>query len=260
MSLPGFALAPFEHAGITRPVYRRGAGPAVVVVHEVPGITPEVRRFGERVAKAGFTVFMPSLFGVPDRPFTSLYTAGQLARSCIRREFAVLAARRASPITEWLRALCRSAHAELGGPGVGVVGMCLTGNFSLALMADPTVIAPVLSQPSLPFALTPALRRGLHVSDEALAVAAERARGGVTVLGLRFSDDWMCPPERFAALRAALGDGFEAIEIDSSRGNPHGIPRAAHSVLTRDLVDREGHPTRAALERVLALFRQRLLA
>jgi dienelactone hydrolase len=149
-------------------------------------------------------------------------------------------------------------HAELGGPGVGVVGMCLTGNFALSLMVDPVVMAPVLSQPSLPFALAPGSRGGLHIADDDLRVVAERARQGVTVLGLRFTGDWMCPRARFDALRDALGDGFEAIEIDSSRGNPHGIPRTAHSVLTRHLVDEEGHPTREALLRVLSFFRERL--
>lgn len=259
MTLPGFERFDFEHESIERPVYRRGEGPGVVVIHEVPGITPEVRRFGERVADAGFTVFMPSLFGTPNKTNGPLYSFGQILGSCVRREFHVLASRHASPITEWLRALCRHAHAELGGPGVGVVGMCLTGNFALSLMADESVMAPVLSQPSLPFVVTPALKRGIHVSDDQLRAARRRSEDGVTLLGLRFTHDFMCPKERFDTLRSELGDGFEAIEIDSSPGNAHGISRVAHSVLTRDLVDEAGHPTRVALDRVLALFRERLV-
>ena len=78
------------------------------------------------------------------------------------------------------------------------------------------------------------------------------------MLGLRFTRDPLCPPERFERLRSELGRGFEGIEIDSARGNPHGIAATAHSVLTTDLVDREGHPTRAALERVLAFFDEQL--
>lgn len=246
------------HEGTTRTVFRRGAGPAVVIMSEIPGITPSVAAFAERVADAGFTVFMPDLFGTPGRPPSGLYIATSLARACVSREFRVLAAREASPITSFLRALCRAAHAELGGKGVGAIGMCLTGNFALSLMVDPILMAPVLSQPSLPLGLTSELRAGLHISDADLAVVKQRAAAGVSVLGLRFTADPMCPPERFARLRAELGDGFEGIEIDSSPGNPHGLKRTAHSVVTADLVDEEGHPTRKALDRVLAFFKERL--
>lgn len=260
VDLPGFTSGTFTHDGATRTVYRRGSGPGVVVMHEIPGITPPVAAFARRVADAGFTAVMPHLFGTPGKPLGVPYMLGQLARACISREFRVLAARESSPITDWLRALCRSVHAELGGPGVGAIGMCLTGNFALALMVDPAVMAPVLSQPSLPFAVGRERRAGLHLSDADLAVVRARAGAGVGVLGLRFTHDPACPGERFARLRQELGDGFEAIEIDSGPGNPHGIRRVAHSVVTNDLVDEAGHPTRAALERVLAFFHERLHA
>jgi dienelactone hydrolase len=256
--LEGFRETDFTHDGVQRTVYRRGEGPGVLVMHEVPGITPEVARFARRVADEGFAVALPHLFGTPNKPISPGYVIGQMARACVSREFAVLAAHRSSPITDWLRALARALHAERGGPGVGAVGMCLTGNFALALMMEPALLAPVLSQPSLPLGLSPGLRAALHVSPEELANAKRRAGEGASVLGLRFSGDPMCPNARFATLRRELGAGFEAIEIDSRRGNPHGIPRTAHSVLTTDLVDEAGHPTRAALERVLALFRERL--
>jgi dienelactone hydrolase len=258
MPLEGFEAFAFTHAGATRDVYRRGSGPGVVVIHEIPGITPEVARFGRRVADEGFTAFLPHLFGTPGRPFSNAYVLAQMARACVSREFAVLARRESSPITDWLRALCRHAHERCGGPGVGALGMCLTGNFALALMVDESVMAPVLSQPSLPFPVSASHREALHVSDPDLAAAKGRAQLGCGVLGLRFTRDPLCPPERFERLRRELGAGFEAIEIDSSPGNPHGIPRTAHSVLTKDLVDEAGHPTRAALERVLAFFRERL--
>ena len=80
------------------------------------------------------------------------------------------------------------------------------------------------------------------------------------MLGLRFSADKGSPPERFETLRRELGDAFEGIEIDSSPGNPAGIPARAHSVLTVDLVDEPGHPTRLALDRVLAFLTERLAA
>jgi len=258
MALAGFDEFPFTHDGATRTVYRRGSGPGVVIMHEIPGITPPVAEFARRVADAGFTAYLPHLFGTPGKPLSTGYMVGQLARACISREFHVLAKGESSPITDWLRALCRQAHTKCGGPGVGAIGMCLTGNFALALMVDETVMAPVLSQPSLPFPLTKAHRAALHLSDDQLAAVKRRVQQGCPVLGLRFTADPMCPPERFATLRRELGDGFEGIEIDSSPGNPHGISPKAHSVVTNDLLDEEGHPTRAALERVLSLFRERL--
>jgi dienelactone hydrolase len=258
MALQGFETFPFTHDGATRPVHTLGRGPGVVVMHEIPGITPQVEEFARRVANDGFRVYLPHLFGTPGREISNGYVLGQVARACISREFAVLAKHQSSPITDWLRALCRRAHSECGGPGVGAVGMCITGNFALALMVDEAVMAPVLSQPSLPFGLTRAHRAALHVSDSELAAVKQRAAAGCTVLGLRFTADPMCPAERFATLRRELGPHFEAVEVDSGPGNPHGIKRMAHSVLTTDLVDAEGHPTRAALDRVLKLFREKL--
>jgi dienelactone hydrolase len=258
MALDGFESFQFTDSGATRTVYRRGQGPGVVVMHEIPGITPPVAAFARRVADSGFTAFLPLMFGTPGKPLSVAYVLGQMARACISHEFSVLAKNQSSPITQWLRALCRHAHQQCGGSGVGAIGMCLTGNFALALMVDETVMAPVLSQPSLPFGVTASHRAALHVSDEELAIVRRRAHAGCPVLGLRFTADPMCPGERFATLRRELGDRFEGIEIDSSRGNAHGIKRTAHSVVTNDLVDTEGHPTRAALERVLGFLRERL--
>lgn len=256
--LDGFETTTFSHAGQPRTVYRRGAGPAVLVMHEIPGITPEVARFARRVADAGFRVYLPHLFGTPGRPLSLGYAGAGILRACILREFHVLARNASSPITSWLRALARHAHGECGGPGVGAVGMCLTGNFALALVLDAPVTVPVLSQPSLPFPVTAAHRAALHCSAGELEAVRRLVAQGGCVLGLRFTADPMVPPARFATLRRELGQGFEAIEIDSGPGNPHGLGRTAHSVLTTELVDEEGHPTRAALERVLALFHQRL--
>jgi len=258
MALDRFSTTAFTHDGQTRTVYRLGNGPGVVIMHEIPGITPDVSGFAERVADAGFTVFMPQLFGTPGKPFSNGYLLQSTLRACISREFSLLAARQSSPICDWLRALCRSVHAELGGKGVGALGMCVTGNFALALMVDDAVMAPVLSQPSLPVVLGKDRRAGLHLSDEDLCIVKRRAAEGVGVLGLRFTHDPLCPPERFQRLRDELGDAFEGIEIDSSRGNPYGHPRDAHSVLTRHLIDAEGQPTQAALHRVLSFFHERL--
>jgi dienelactone hydrolase len=258
MTLAGFEERSFTYDGKTKPVFWRGTGPGVVIIHEIPGITPQVAGFGRRVAEAGFTAVLPNLFGTPGKPATMGYALGQIARACISREFTVLARKQASPITDWLRALCRDVHQQCGGPGVGALGMCLTGGIALALMVDESVMAPVLSQPSLPFPVSASHRAALALSDADLARVKERTAAGCSLLGLRFTEDMAAPPERFQTLRRELGDGFEGIEIDSSPGNPHGIPKSAHSVLTADLVDEAGHPTREALDRVLQFFAQRL--
>lgn len=237
----------------------RGEGPGIIVMTEVPGIYEAVVEFADRLVDAGYRVYLPDLIGEAGKPFSNGYALRSIARACIAREFHVLASRGSSPITIWLRALAREAHRECGGPGVGCIGMCLTGNFGLAMMVDHAVMAPVLSQPSLPFPFGQERRAALHISDADLEVVKRRvADDGCKVLGLRFTGDPMCPPERFDSLRRELGDGFEGIEIDSSKGNPHGIPSDAHSCVTRHLVDEEGHPTKAALDRVMGFFAERL--
>lgn len=257
--LPGFTLQPFEHGGTSLPVYRRGKGPAVVVIHEVPGVTDKVAAFGTRVADAGFSAVLPSLFGDPGRPATGGYILRSMLHGCVSREFANWATSTTSPITVWLRALAKAEHARCGGPGIGAVGMCFTGGFALAMMVDDELLAPVLSQPSLPFAIGKRRKRDLAISDADLEAVKARAAEGQCVLGLRFTRDSFVPEERFQRLRDELGDRFLAVEIDSSPGNPHGIRKAAHSVLTEDLVDEPGHPTREALDRVLSFFRERLV-
>lgn len=254
---PGFEVATFTDQGRTHEVFRGGSGPAVVVVHEIPGLHPGVVDFGRRLVDAGYTVYLPSLFGRPGVPFTAGAALRSVLRTCVAREFSVFADR-TSPVAHWLRALAAKAHAECGGPGVGAVGMCFTGGFALAMAVEPAVLAPVLSQPGLPAPLTARKRAALGLDAPDLAQVAERARQGLCVLGLRFSDDKGSPAERFETLRRTLGDAFEGIEIDSSPGNPHGIPARAHSVLTVDLVDEPGHPTRAALDRVIAFLTERL--
>jgi dienelactone hydrolase len=249
----------FEHDGLCRRLFVRGEGPGIVVMHEIPGIYEAVVEFGDRLVAGGYRVYMPELVGEAGRPFSNGYMVQSMARACIAKEFHTLASRGSSPVTRWLRALTRKAFDECGGRGVGCVGMCLTGNFGLALMVDEWVMAPVLSQPSLPFPFGAERRAALHVSDSDLEIIKDRvARDGCKVLGLRFTGDPLCPPERFERLRSDLGEGFEGIEIDSSKGNPHGNPSSAHSVVTKDLVDEEGHPTRAALDRVMSFFEERL--
>ncbi|HEX7459967.1 MAG TPA: dienelactone hydrolase family protein [Acidimicrobiales bacterium] len=257
--LDDFERSTFTFEGVTRAVYRVGSGPAVIVISEIPGITPAVARFARMVAAIGCTAVMPHVFGDDGRDPTMPLAMKEFAKTCVSKEFASFALDRTSPITVWLRALARAEHERCGGPGVGAVGMCLTGGFALAMMVDDVVLAPVLSQPSLPIPISGSRRRALGISDADAERVQERVAAGVCVLGLRFTGDRAVPPERFAALRELLGDGFVGVELDSSAGNPHGHRKGAHSVLTEDLDDRPGTPTRAALDQVLDLFRSRLL-
>ncbi|HSO95262.1 MAG TPA: dienelactone hydrolase family protein [Acidimicrobiia bacterium] len=257
-ALAGFTRSVFEHDGDARAVYSAGAGPAVIVIHEIPGLHPGVIDFGQRVVERGFHVRMPSLFGTPGKPFGVGYTIRSLTGACVAREFTNWALNETSPIIGWLRALAADAHETCGGPGVGAVGMCFTGGFALAMMVDERMQAPVLSQPSLPFPGGRRRKAATGISDADLARVKERAAAGACVMGLRFSEDRAVPEARFDTLRRELGDAFLAVEIDSSKGNPDGIKRRAHSVLTLDLVDEPGHPTRAALDGVLAFLEKRL--
>jgi dienelactone hydrolase len=258
-ALEGFEMNPFTTStGRTRDVYRTGHGPAVIIIHEIPGITPLVAAFARKVADRGMTAVLPSLLGTAGRPMTVPYALSSLARTCVSKEFTLLALNKTSPIVDYLRELAVHEREAHGGPGVGAVGMCLTGGFALAMSVEPSVIAPVVSQPSLPLPTNPDHRRALGLSDADLAVVQRRAGEGLCVMGLRFSGDKKSPTERFARLRETLGDSFMSVEIDSSPGNPWGYKSSAHSVLTEDYSDELTSPTRRALDGVLDFLASRL--
>jgi dienelactone hydrolase len=194
----------------------------VIVVHEIPGITPAVERFANDVVNAGFTVVMPDLVGTPGKDVSGAYLASSMFKVCISKEFTNMALNKTSPIISWLRALARSLHQEVGGKGVGAVGMCFSGGFALGMMVDDIMIAPVLSQPSLPFAVGKTRGADLNLSPDDAAVIAERAAGGCQVLGLRFDQDKLVG-DRFASLASLLGDSFIAVEIPSQSPKDHSV-------------------------------------
>ena len=241
--------------GKTKDVYVTGEGPAVIVMSEMPGIYELVANFARRVRDNGFTVYMPHMFGEVGRPVSTGYAVRSIAKACISREFSAFAANKSSPIVDWLRALARQAHEECGGKGVGAIGMCFTGNFALNLMLEPSVLAPVLSQPSLPLAR----KGGMHISSEDLRCVKERLdKEDLTVLAYRFEGDPLCRAERFADYEAALGDRFKARVLPDESARK-GTNMAPHSVVTLHLVDEAGEPTRAALDEILEFYKHRLL-
>lgn len=243
-ALNGWVRGSFSSGGLTRDTYRRGNGPAVVVVHEIPGVTPAVIRFAEDVVARGFTVVMPDLVGTAGKEVSGGYIGRSMLKVCISREFTTMAMNKTSPIISWLRALARSLHQELGGKGVGAVGMCFSGGFALGMMVDDIMVAPVLSQPSLPFAVSKSRARDLNLSPDDALVVKRRAAAGCQVLGLRFDQDKLVG-DRFSMLRDMLGDAFIAIELPSK-------DKKDHSVLTEQRDD-------AAVNRVLDFFASKLL-
>ncbi len=257
--LSGWSVAPFTGGGYTHDVYRKGTGPGVVLIPEMPGIHPGVLGLGNHLVDNGFSVAIPSLFGEPGKPKTAAYIAGAIARGCVAREFAAFATDKQRPVSLFLRALARDLNASTPGKGVGVIGQCFTGGFALAAAVDDSVLAPVLSQPSVPFPLTAAQRRDPGLSEAELATVADRcANDGLCALGLRFSGDKMSPGERFTALKERLGDAFEVIEIDSGPGNAHGFGTMAHSVLTDEVREVDGHPAYEARKRMVEFLTRRL--
>lgn len=241
----GRLLDSWEHGshtydGVTHPTYRKGTGPGVIVIHEIPGPTPKVIAFAEEVVAAGFTVVVPHLFGTPERPMSGLAVASTLRQVCVSAEFTKLATGVTAPIATWLRSLARELHGELGGPGVGALGMCFTGGFALAMMVDDAVAAPVLAQPSAPFAVGRARSRDLGLSPADLAVVKERAAAGCQVLGLQYTGDPMTG-SRFDTLDREIGDAFLRVDFPGRR----------HGTLTEDR-------QQEAVDRVLGFFAEKL--
>lgn len=259
-------LDDFDHRDIAllgrkHRVYTIGSGPAVIVMTEMPGISPHVARFSRWVRDAGFTVYMPSLFGRDGALVSAEEGVTVMQRACVSAEFRAFAANESSPVTVWLRALAKFAHEECGGPGVGAIGMCFTGNFALSMMLEPAMLAPVVSQPSLPLN-DPA---GMAMAPEELATVRERLeREDLTVMAYRFAGDKFCKAQRFAAFSEALGDRFVARVLPDSAANTDLPPFFAthvttpHSVVTAHLIDEAGQPTIAARDEILAFFKHRL--
>ena len=228
------------HDGTSHPTYRKGTGPGVVVIHEIPGPTPSVIGFGEELVEAGYTVVMPHLFGRAEAPMSAAAVARSMRQVCVSAEFTKLATGVTTPIAGWLRSLARELHDELGGPGVGALGMCFTGGFALAMMVDDAVAAPVLCQPSVPFAVGRKRSADLNLSPEDLATVKERAAGGCAVLGIQYASDPMTGT-RFDTLDRELGEGFLRVDL----------PGKGHSVVTEQR-------SQVAVDRVLGFFGERL--
>lgn len=263
--LVDFVSESFTEGGVTRTIYRKGSGPAVVVMTEIPGITPQVANFARRVAAIGCTAVMPSLFGDDGRVAVpansarvSAHRVATIGRLCISREFTIFATGQSSPAVRWLRGLARHEHERCGGPGVGAIGMCFSGGFALSMAIDETILAPVLAQPGLPVALGRRRAHSIDISDADIKKVQSRCAAGLQVMGVRFEGDKMSPPARFTYLRQQLGEAFLAIELPDDSALP-GTGMAPHSPLTVHLIDEPDEPTQRALTEVLDFFARKLL-
>jgi dienelactone hydrolase len=241
-----------------------GTGPAVVVMTEMPGISPHVARFSRWVRDAGFTVYMPSLFGNDGAVPGAEEGVAIFKKACVSAEFRAFATNESSPVTQWLRGLARLAHAECGGPGVGAIGMCFTGNFALTMMLESAVLAPVLCQPTLPLDNPAALEMA---PAELSAVRDRLDRDDLTVLAYRFEGDKYCRAQRFGAYAKALGGRFVARVLPDSAAQTQSLApffehvvASPHSVVTAHLIDEAGQPTIAARDEILSFFARRLNA
>jgi dienelactone hydrolase len=161
---------------------------------------------------------------------------------CISREFTKLARGVTTPVAGWLRSLARDLHAELGGPGVGALGMCFTGGFALAMMVDESTVAPVVCQPSTPFIGLPGRAADLNLSPADAEVVRRRASEGCAVLGIRYASDPL-PGTRFDTLTTLIGDAFVKVELEGK----------GHSTVTEQRSQR-------AVDAVLDFFGERLHA
>jgi dienelactone hydrolase len=240
-----FAASSQEGHLISHDIYQRGEGPPIVLIQELPGIGTETLRLADRLIDGGFEVVLPHLFG----PLEKTNMVGNLARVfCMRREFRLFESNKSSPVVDWLKALCEDIRVSRGVRGVGVIGMCLTGNFAISLMGDDSVLAAVASQPSLPIHKQGAL----HMSEQEVAATKSGIEQSVPMHAFRFAGDKMCSAEKFDAIAGEFNtDGQERVKLTTLPGN-------GHAVFTRDFVDEEGHPTRQALDNILDYFKTQL--
>ena len=225
-------------------VFKRGSGPPVVIFHELPGLSPATFRLGHLLSEAGFTVYLPLLFGSPSEyaPRRNFF------RVCLNPQFRCFSKTTLGPIADEMKAVVDAIDARHGRAGVGAIGMCLTGALPLELVAKKSPIkAAVVAQPAMP------LR-----DKRAVAVPANALREiDIPVLVTRFSEDGKSPRERLELLDAEL-ENTTTIEIDSSPKNQFGFDKSSHAVLTSWFRNEPGHPTRDVLDRAIAMFRKAL--
>jgi dienelactone hydrolase len=241
-----FSAETREGKFISHDVYARGSGSPVVLIQELPGIGQETLRLADKLIDAGHEVVMPHLFG----PLGKISIGGNLARvMCMRKEFRLMATDASSPVADWLRLLCRQVRDTRGVDGVGVIGMCLTGNFAITLIGDDSVLAAggVTTRHALLQS-----KGALHMSSQEIASSREALETKGAMRVLRFEDDPLSTVEKSECIHRTFNDDAH------ERVREIVLPGKGHSVLTLDFVDEAGHPTHEALQNVLDYFAAKL--
>jgi dienelactone hydrolase len=236
----------------SKEVFRFGRGPAIIVLHELFGAGPTLFQFAHRLAVAGFEVYVPILFGKANHAEAPAYNVLQVMRVCLSREFASFSSGRSSPIADWVRLLGLEITQRTQQTHLGVVGLCLTGNFALTLACDDWVAASVVSEPALPFSMTSNGKKDLHLSPFEVALLKQRVANGFQILAFRFDGDGISPAERDANLRAVFSPGV----LGSGCLKP--TRRGAHAVFTGDFDETPMSSTATALDELIAYLRRRL--
>jgi dienelactone hydrolase len=236
--------APIGRSKISHDVYSRGdQGPTVVIIQELPGIGPETLSLGDQLSEQGYRVVLPHLFG----PLGRISLLGNLGRVfCMRKEFKFFAKNASSPVVDWLRALCKDLKENQHSSAIGVIGMCLTGNFAISMMADDHILAGVASQPSMPLNS----QSDLHMSEDEVVQVRNRLDTHGPMLAMRFEGDRLCTAEKFRVIDEAFNDDVERIQLVE-------LPGRGHSVLTLDFAKR-AEVTEAAFASVLEYFDSKL--
>jgi dienelactone hydrolase len=211
----------------------------VLVLHEYDHLSIACLNFAIRLSRAGFTVYVPLLFGKPDGKTgfgTTLRTTSELAFG--GQWHALFAEHKHQPITDSLAGLCQKISSWHDHQGIAVIGMCLTGALPIALMNEPCVVAPVMAQPSIPlFSFTPEGKRAPGISNQDLNGAVKRVKQEhLLVFGTRYEEDTISPKARFETIAAAFGeDSFCDHTIraaDYLREPKWGLNAKAHATLT----------------------------
>src|SRR5579859_4295888 len=121
MDFSGFARERFTYGGRAFKLYTHSVEnrPGILVLHEIFGVSNEVMRLARMIVEKRFTVWVPCLFGNPEKPFPRVNGLAGLAGMCIRREIRAFASNQSSPITKMLGGLCRSLSQRTGGGPIG---------------------------------------------------------------------------------------------------------------------------------------------
>lgn len=246
LDVTGFTSMCFtDKAGAKHQVYVTGtSGPPVMLLHEITGLTTPTLETARQLADARYTVVLPLFFGEPGKRSG----IGKASAICKDDQFSCIRAERTSPHVKWLRELASCARREWpDGKGVGVIGMCLTGAFPLAMLRAPEVVAPVLCQPTLPFGPRNIFHffgwflnsNALALDPEDVAYAKSSTQG--PILGIRYRGDRLVKKKRFERLTREFPERFYRLDM----------PGRDHSTLVGDFCAE-------AFAEVLAFFNQHL--